>query len=590
MLRLSLDVGNTFYYCGTKKPLGELQKYHLDEEIGETRSKIADRLLITLSIIALPAVGASLFRALSIGWQPVMWLHVVAILIIWAVTLLRKRLSYRLRSATIISLTFSIGIGGFLNFALSGAGQAFILISIVCAAVLFNTRASILVMFAGCMAVISIGYAYSNGIISTLIDLNNYSQEYQSWLNVLFSTALLGAGAVTSIVSMNKALSRAANAHRAYNKDLENEVDKRTRDLEESRQRFQDFAAASTDRFWETDERHLMTFISSSDDTQMGTTDCGLLGKTRWEIAGIDPNKDEKWRNHIADLDARKPFRELVVKITAKDGRIMYFSASGKPCFDWTGKFIGYRGTSTDVTERENLDRLKKEFISTISHELRTPLTSIRGALGLLSGGAIQQLTDEAKSLASIAERNSVRLNLLVNDLLDFEKLESGKMEYNFEADDLVAAAKRALDANQHFGEAFDVTFTLSAAPTDAPVRADPNRLDQVFANLLSNAAKFSPKGAEVDVKVVDQGDAWRLSVRDHGPGIPEQFRSRIFERFTQAESGDSRSKSGTGLGLSITRAIVLGHGGKIDFDTEPGAGTTFFCDFPKHLNAASPS
>lgn len=566
--------------------MSALQEDRLDKEIGETRSKIADRLLIALSIIALPAVGASLFRALSIGWQPVMWLHIVAAIVIWSVMLLRKRIPYRLRAAIIITVTFSIGIGGFLNFALSGGGQTFILISIVFAAVFFNTRVSILVMLVGCTTVVSIGFAYSTYTIVPLIDLNNYSQELRSWLNVLLGVILLGAGAVASIVSINKALFSAATAHRVYNKDLKNEVDKRTYDLEESRQRFQDFAAASTDRFWETDEQHHLSFVSTSDATRMGPRDSEIMGKTRWEIAGVDPNKHEIWRNHVADLEARRPFRDLLIEFTTKDGQIKYFSASGIPCFDWTGTFTGYRGTSTDVTEREELDRLKKEFIATISHELRTPLTSIRGALGLLSGGAVKGLPNEVKSLASIAERNSVRLNLLVNDLLDFEKLESGKMEYSFEADDLVVAAKRALDANRHFGEAFDVTFTLTAAPTNAPVRADPNRLDQVFANLLSNAAKFSPKGAEVDVQVEDQGDAWRLSVRDHGPGIPEQFRSRIFERFAQADSGDSRSKNGTGLGLSIARAIVVGHGGKIDFESALGAGTTFFCDFPKQLDA----
>ena len=238
-------------------------------------------------------------------------------------------------------------------------------------------------------------------------------------------------------------------------------------------------------------------------------------------------------------------------------------------------------GIVRDITERKNVERMKSEFVSTVSHELRTPLTSIRGALGLVLGKMSDQLPAKALKLLDTAERNSERLTLLINDILDLEKIESGRLEFEFRPLDMGALAQQALSANEGYAAQHGVTLRLSECPDKAGVWADEHRLMQVFANLLSNAVKYSPKGGEVELSVREQNGRYRVGVRDYGRGIPQAFRERVFQRFAQADSSDTREKGGTGLGLSITRAIVEHHRGRIDYESEEGVGTEFFFELP---------
>ena len=237
----------------------------------------------------------------------------------------------------------------------------------------------------------------------------------------------------------------------------------------------------------------------------------------------------------------------------------------------------------TDITERKKIDRMKSEFISTVSHELRTPLTSIRGSLGLVTGGAVGEVPAQAKDLIEIAGKNCERLINLVNDILDMEKIESDRMEYKFDLVDLNVLIEQTIGANQAYGSEFDVSFVLTETEPDARVRGDGERLSQVLANLLSNAAKFSPPGTEVEVSITRNDGTFRIAVKDNGDGVPEGFRDRIFEKFSQADASDARQGSGTGLGLSISKAIVEKHGGRIDFESEVGEGATFYFDMPAY-------
>lgn len=230
-----------------------------------------------------------------------------------------------------------------------------------------------------------------------------------------------------------------------------------------------------------------------------------------------------------------------------------------------------------DITERKAIDRMKTDFISTVSHELRTPLTSIRGSLGLLVGGVAGPLPEQAQSLLSIALNNGERLVRLVNDILDIEKIESGKMEFNKEAHSLLELVQSAVEANRAYGAELDVQFELVAGEDPHPVWVDSDRIVQVLTNLLSNAAKFSPPGEVVTIglKTSDRGP--RVEICDRGSGIPEEFRERIFGKFAQADSSDTKQKQGTGLGLSICKAIIDNHSGEIGFESEPGSTVFFF-------------
>lgn len=258
-----------------------------------------------------------------------------------------------------------------------------------------------------------------------------------------------------------------------------------------------------------------------------------------------------------------------------------------------------FTGIMTDLTELKKVDKLKNEFVSTVSHELRTPLTSIKGSLGLLKASVFGDLPPQAKSMVAIAYNNSDRLVRLINDILDIAKIEAGKLSFDFQKTKLTPFLVRAVEANRSYADEFSVAIMLEPAYDDLEVEADPHRLEQVMANLLSNAVKFSPKGGIVVVAAERHGDMVRISVCDHGRGIPNEFRDKIFTKFAQADSSDTRGEGGTGLGLAISRDIVKHHGGTIGFETEEGKGTTFYFELPileheitapPHSDAARPA
>ena len=241
-----------------------------------------------------------------------------------------------------------------------------------------------------------------------------------------------------------------------------------------------------------------------------------------------------------------------------------------------------------DITERRKVERMKNEFVSTVSHELRTPVTSIRGSLGLLAGGVVGKLPAKARQLVEIANDNSERLINLINDILDIEKMESGKMRFSFGSCPLLSLLDSALISNQGYGEQFGVSFRLKRGAPDVNVWADPDRIVQVMSNLLSNAAKFSAPGSMVDVSAIQFGDSIRISVTDRGSGVPEEFHDKIFGKFSQADASDKRRIGGSGLGLSIAKLIVEQHAGAIGFNSIDGKGTTFYFDLPMAQNETS--
>ena len=282
-----------------------------------------------------------------------------------------------------------------------------------------------------------------------------------------------------------------------------------------------------------------------------------------------------------AAVESDVPY-DLEHRILHPDGSIRYVHEMGRVYRDEDGSPVRMLGIVHDTTERTILDRAKNEFVSTVSHELRTPLTSIKGSLGLIKSGNIGELPDKLMSMLNIAYNNSDRLVLLINDILDMEKIEAGKMDFNMCPMIVASLLAEAIEANKGYADEHDVTFKCIDCDEDLQVNGDRDRLMQALANIMSNAAKFSGEGGQVELSLKRHDGMVRIAVRDYGEGIPEAFRDTIFDKFTQADSSDTRQSGGTGLGLSITRLIAERHNGNVCFDTEIGEGTTFYIDLPE--------
>ena len=225
---------------------------------------------------------------------------------------------------------------------------------------------------------------------------------------------------------------------------------------------------------------------------------------------------------------------------------------------------------------------MKNDFVSTVSHELRTPLTSIMGSLGLIKGGAVGTLPDRLKSMLDIAYSNSDRLVRLINDILDVQKIEAGKMEYRMAPLEIMTLVNRAVSASDGLARERGIEIKVIESTPEAIIRGDDDRLMQVMTNLLSNAVKFSSRGDSVEIGVSRQNGSLEIKICDQGPGIPDQFRDKIFEKFSRMNSSDGQQVGGTGLGLSISKSIVEQHGGDIGIEPDTGKGATFFFRLPE--------
>ena len=239
---------------------------------------------------------------------------------------------------------------------------------------------------------------------------------------------------------------------------------------------------------------------------------------------------------------------------------------------------IGYGVVIRDLTIQKEIETVKTEFVSIVNHELRTPLTSIYGAIRLLSNWKMQS-EEKNDNLLKIANSNCERLLQLINDILDIEKLAVGSMSLHFQVTELNPLINYAISINQMLSAHNEVGILFSPLPSDVQVHVDPSRLIQVITNLISNAVKFSDHGSEIKVDLKKQENKVRVSITNKGEGIPEAFRNKIFEKFSQADVSTTRTESGTGLGLAISKQIVERFGSVIRYRSIPNKETTFYFD-----------
>jgi PAS domain S-box-containing protein len=282
-----------------------------------------------------------------------------------------------------------------------------------------------------------------------------------------------------------------------------------------------------------------------------------------------------------AALRGETAFYEVEHRVKDRRGDWIWILSRAKiTARDAAGLALRVTGTNANISQRKQIERMKEEFISTVNHELRTPLTVIVGTLALLKESLTGLPPDQAMML-EMATQNSARLKLLVNDILDLEKIVLGAMQFRIEPVPLAPFLKQALDLNRLYADRFKVRYELHGTLPAAALSADRERLLQVMTNLLSNAAKFSPEGDDIAVTARIEDGMLRVSVTDHGPGVPLEFRGRIFGKFAQADGSNTRRQEGTGLGLAICKSIIEKMNGRIGFESEPGKGATFYFDLP---------
>jgi len=341
---------------------------------------------------------------------------------------------------------------------------------------------------------------------------------------------------------------------------------------------------AAVDSIVTIDNRGIIERVNPSTLFMFGYSEEELIGQN---VSMLMPEPHRSDHDRYIERYLRTGYRRIIgigreVTGQRRDGST--FAMEITVCEIRLGDQQFFTGMMRDITERKKIETMKTEFISTVSHELRTPLTSIIGALGLVRSGTSGDLAGNVHSMLDIAAKNADRLVRLINDMLDIEKIESGQMRFELASVDLHTLVREAIESNQPYADQYGVKLRPELPDRDVTAMGDRDRLLQVMTNLISNAVKFSPEGGEVVVALSVEANIVRIQVEDHGPGIAEEFKDRIFSKFAQADASDTREKGGTGLGLNICKAIIEKHHGRIGYRTEPGEGTTFFFELPASL------
>ncbi|HZB89978.1 MAG TPA: ATP-binding protein [Stellaceae bacterium] len=361
------------------------------------------------------------------------------------------------------------------------------------------------------------------------------------------------------------------------------------RRLAQSEQRFRDFAGVASDWFWETDADHRLSYVSGRIADGEVLQPAALLGRTLMEVAHADPG-EESWKRHLAALAARVPFRDIACSLRAADGSERFWSVSGTPVEDETGRFLGFRGTASDITrdvlaqrglrqakeQAETANRAKSEFLANMSHELRTPLNAILGFAEIIRDRLLGPIPDRYAEYAQDIHSSGSHLLGIINDILDLSKVEAGRVELVEEIVDLQGIVRSVVLLLRERVATAELTLKAELPDTLLLLRGDERKLKQVLMNLLSNAVKFTPAGGEIEVRVrVDGARGAVIEVADNGIGIAPEDIERALSPFGQVDSRLSRRYEGTGLGLPLARALAELHGGSLALESVPGRGTT---------------
>jgi PAS domain S-box-containing protein len=367
-----------------------------------------------------------------------------------------------------------------------------------------------------------------------------------------------------------------------YGVDSDIEDQKRAEDaLRESEQRFRDFTESASDWYWETgpDHRFIAHLVSEQLLNKIGALPTSRIGTVRWDFARDLEEEPEKWRLHIADLDAHKPFRDFTYRAASRDGSEIYIAASGKPLFDPQGHFLGYRGVGRHITAAVRAALLEealqeaKVVGDNIAHDLRTPLTRVR--LRLERGREHAATLEELRAVADQAIAGLDQSLTTITALLRITEIEHSRRREGFSEVQLALLIREAGDLYEPIAENKGVTLRVEALD-GATVHGDRDLLFEAVANLVDNAVKFTPEGGRVELALLHQEGEIVIRVSDTGPGIPEIEREAVTQRFYRSDK--SRNIKGLGLGLSMVAAIIKLHGFGLRISAGPGCTADIAC------------
>ncbi len=535
----------------------------LQQQKSQITGQFLDSLWRDLLVLTAVVLPVSLLRILHTGWLMVYALHLGIAAVVIIIGLNRRRLPASLKGFVIISVMLVLGAGGLYSFGLAANGTFWLICGCLIAGFLYPGRILYLVSALVLSIFLAIYAGYVSGLLHTHTDLALYMQNSSSWLNFLLTAVMMVFILLRAVqAQQQKLMAVTQHQYRQWLDDLPLALE--VVDLEQ-RVYYQNQAV-----------RRLFGQDSPAGAPQ-ASVPMQLLAHLRDKNTGAPLRTSQL--PAVAALRGENHFIDAATLQTSQGETVVR-------CWGWPGYRedgeIGYGITVFEDISRQALsEQYKNEFIANVSHELRTPLTAIRGSIGLILGGVFGDLPKKAEDMTRICRHNAERLLFLVNDLLDLQKIEQGKLEISAVPVDASPLLRSCTENLQSYAAGFSSKIVLNDQAPHAVVNLDPDRLQQVLANLLSNAVKFSPKNSVVMLWARTEARQLVIGVQDQGPGIPEALQSKIFEPFTRLDQPDSEAQPGSGLGLSISKKLVQYMGGQISLRSQEGMGTTFELRFP---------
>lgn len=535
-----------------------------------------------------------------------MAVHVFVACVIWFAAFYRNKLSFQIRGLVAVGVFVLIGVGGFLNFALSGAGYPFFVGAVVFATVLFGSRNGLYVLVFGVATILAVGSGYAYGWLGLRFDAAAFNLGVGPWLTTIFGFIMVGGGAVTMISLLNRELIHSVGKLERQSGMLEDSIAERTQELKRKTEeqtatetalrktetRYQDLVNSQVDTITQFTSDGRLTFVNDAYCRFVGKDRAALLGTSMFDA--VPESEVETLKSYFASFtpDSSQKYNEGRAKHDS--GEPYYYAWSDTASFDADGNIYEIQSVGRDITERKRAEELlreaketadganraKTEFLSSMSHELRTPMNSILGFGQLLGSNPKEELTAIQKDCVDHILKGGNHLLELIDQVLDLAKIETGKLGLSLEVialDDVCRECLEMIDKS-----ATDRRLSLeSNLGATRNIKVDYTRFRQVLLNLLSNAVKYNREGGSVTLISENISDnRVRISVADTGTGIAEDKQAGLFEPFNRL-GNEASEIEGTGVGLTITKQLVEAMGGGISFGSEIEAGSTFWVEFP---------